>query len=262
MKVIVTGSEGFIGKALVVALEKRGVEVIGIDRKSGTEVNDYFTDPALDLSDIDVVYHLAAQTSVFNDDDEYIIKDNIRAFINVVHACKQFGTRLIYASSSTAFNVNTTSLYGLSKRFNEEYAMCYYPQATGVRLHNVYGPNPRQGTLLWCLLNQKEVKLYNGGNNTRHFTYIDDIVDGLIALEKLNHQLVNIANPRKIPVSAFAALVRLYNKVAIDKCYEQREFDNKAQMVNPEIFTLPLHYTRYEDGIEKVFRHLENEKAK
>lgn len=260
MKVVVTGSEGFIGKALVAALEKRGVDVVGIDRKSGTEAGDYFA--SADLSDVDVVYHLAAQTSVFNEDDENIIKDNIRAFVKVVLACKQYGTRLIYASSSTAFNVNTTSLYGLSKRFNEEYAMCYYPEATGVRLHNVYGPNPRQGTLLWCLLNQEEVELYYDGSIKRHFTYIDDVVDGLMAVEKFNLPLVNIVNPRSVTISDFAFSVNWSNNVKIKKNYQWREFDKKEQLVDPEIFTLPLHYTRYEDGIEKVFRHLENEKAK
>ena len=64
MKVIVTGSEGFIGKALCRTLEARGVEVIGIDRKNGIEAEDI--DKVLMLGGISCVYHLAAQTSVFN----------------------------------------------------------------------------------------------------------------------------------------------------------------------------------------------------
>lgn len=178
MKVIVTGGEGFIGKALAAMLRKRGVEVVSVDRRNGTEAGEYFA--SADLTNIDCVYHLAAQTSVFNANKSDIIHDNIETFKAVCDACARHGTKLVYASSSTAADGNTTSLYGISKRFNEEYARCYNPTATGVRFHNVYGPDPRQGTLLWCLLTQERVKLYNMGRNIRHFTYIDDILESLI----------------------------------------------------------------------------------
>lgn len=81
MKVIITGSEGFIGSALSLALQKRGIEVIGIDRKNGQEAADiakYMPD------DLDAVFHLAAQTSVFNTDLIQIRKDNIDSFMAVV----------------------------------------------------------------------------------------------------------------------------------------------------------------------------------
>lgn len=151
MKVIITGSEGFIGRALSLALKKRGIEVIGIDRKNGQEAADIAKYMPYDL---DAVFHLAAQTSVFNTDLIQIRKDNIDAFMAVVDACAKHPNKpkLVYASSSTANPPNMTSLYGITKHFAEEYARVYLPSATGVRLHNVYGPNPRQGTLLWCLI--------------------------------------------------------------------------------------------------------------
>ena len=106
---IVTGSEGFIGKALCRELVKRGVEVIGLDRKYGTEatkVCEY-----LKNEDIDCVFHLAAQTSVFNGNLEQIRKDNIDTFMRVADACNQYHVKLVYASSSTANPENTTSMY-------------------------------------------------------------------------------------------------------------------------------------------------------
>lgn len=151
MRVIITGGEGFIGKALAETLRKSGVDVVSVDRKIGIEAAEYFA-KADNLAGVDCVYHLAAQTSVFNTDKPQIIHDNIETFIAVCDACARAGVKLVYASSSTANAPNTTSLYGISKRLNEEYARCYIPQATGVRLHNVYGPNPRQGTLLWHLI--------------------------------------------------------------------------------------------------------------
>ena len=74
-RMIVTGSEGFIGKALCRELTKRGVEVIGLDRKSGTEATKVCE--LLKNGGIDCVFHLAAQTSVFNGNLEQIRKDNI-----------------------------------------------------------------------------------------------------------------------------------------------------------------------------------------
>lgn len=163
MKAIITGCEGFIGKALAANLINRGVQVISIDRRSGIEAGDYFN--SADLSGIDCVFHLAAQTSVFNRNQSDIIHDNIEAFVSVCNACRRYGVKLVYASSSTAAPGNATSLYGISKRFNEDYAQCYCPDATGVRFHNVYGPQPRQGTLLWYMFNDDRVKLYNEGRN-------------------------------------------------------------------------------------------------
>lgn len=168
MKVIVTGSEGFIGKALCQELVKRRVEVINVDRKNGIEASKVCE--LLKNGDIDCVFHLAAQTSVFNVNLEQIRKDNIDTFMRVADACNQYHVKLVYASSSTANPVNTTSMYGISKYFDEQYASIYCKTATGCRLHNVYGPTPRERTLLCFLLNEEKVSLYNSGQNIRCFT--------------------------------------------------------------------------------------------
>lgn len=129
MKVIITGGEGFIGKALAATLVKRGIEVVSIDRHNGREAGEYFANA--DLQGIDAVFHLAAQTSVFNLNKDDIIHDNISVFKVVCDACRRSGIKLVYASSSTAEQSNATSLYGISKAFNEQYAGCYNPTATG-----------------------------------------------------------------------------------------------------------------------------------
>lgn len=257
MKVVITGGEGFIGKALAAALSKRGDEVIIIDRKRGIEAKDFF-DTVPNLNEADCVYHLAAQTSVFNGNHSQIMHDNIEAFMAVCDACKRAGVKLVYASSSTANSPNTTSLYGISKRFNEDYARCYYPEATGVRLHNVYGPDPRQGTLLWHLLNDNPVRLVNGGRNVRHFTYIDDVVEGLIYAYGCNKPLINVANPEETSVYDFALAVQEYNHAEISLLTEKREFDKIAQTVDEGIFTVPLSYTPVQEGIRRVFDIIDN----
>lgn len=252
MKIIVTGGEGFIGKALVAKLRNDGAEVIVVDRRIGIEAGDYFA--STDISGINCVYHLAAQTSVFNRNKSDIIRDNIETFKTVCDTCERARVRLVYASSSTADGSNTTSLYGISKRFDEEYARCYNPQATGVRLHNVYGPDPRQGTLLWHLLNRRLVRLVNNGENIRHFTYISDVVDGLSGLIRCRRNIVNLANPEETSILKFARTVSLYNSVELELVSENRHFDNFAQEVNSSFYTLPLAYTPVEEGIKQLMR--------
>lgn len=251
MKVIITGGEGFIGKALAAALMKRGVQVVSIDRKNGIEAGDFFF--SADLSGIDCVFHLAAQTSVFNNNQSDIIHDNILTFMSVCNACKRHDVKLVYATSSTAASGNATSLYGISKRFNEDYAMCYYPSATGVRFHNVYGSHPRQGTLLWHMLNDERVRLYNEGRNVRHFTHIDDIVESLLYAWGCTRQLINAANPEEISTLHLAETVRLYKPLEIELIAEKRDFDRVSQSVDEDIFTVPLSYIPVSEGIKRIF---------
>ena len=115
-KIIVTGSEGFIGKQLCKRLNDLGYEIIPVDLKIGIDVCD------IDVKDADIVYHLAASTSVFNEDKESIIHNNIKAFIHISDECVKHGVKMIYASSSCALKCNCTSLYCITKSFNEEYA--------------------------------------------------------------------------------------------------------------------------------------------
>ncbi len=251
MKGIITGCDGFIGKALAANLINRGVQVISIDRRSGIEAGDYFN--SADLSGIDCVFHLAAQTSVFNRNQSDIIHDNIEAFVSVCNACRRYGVKLVYASSSTAAPGNATSLYGISKRFNEDYAQCYCPDATGVRFHNVYGPQPRQGTLLWYMFNDDRVKLYNEGRNVRHFTYIDDIVESLIYASESHTPLLNAVNPEALTTLQVAEIVKQYKPLEIELVRENREFDKAWQVVEKAVITVPLQYIPVSEGIKRIF---------
>lgn len=257
MKMIVTGSEVFIGKALCQELKRREVEVIGIDRRNGKDAAGIRE--IIKNSEIDCVFHLAAQTSVFNGNITQIRKDNIDTFIKVADACNQYHVKLVYASSSAAYPCNTTSMYGISKHFNEQYAAAYCRNATGVRLHNIYGSNPRKRTLLWFLLNREKVELYNYGQNIRCFTYIDDAVQGLIYAYGCHKQLINVANIQPITVKDFTEIVGLYKSIDIELVNSTREHDNFQQVVDGNVFLVPLSYTSVENGVRKIFAERRNE---
>lgn len=251
MKMIITGSKGFVGKALCQKLKKSGVDIVEIDRKIGIDASS--VPEYLKRGDIDCVFHLAAQTSVFNGNLEQIKKDNIDTFMRVADACNRYQVKLVYASSSTANPGNTTSLYGISKHFDEQYASIYCKTATGCRLHNVYGPNPRKRTLLWFLMEKEKVSLYNCGQNIRCFTYIDDIVEGLIYAIGCNRPLINICNIQPVTTMYFASLVKYYKPLEIELVNEKRDFDNLEQSVNRDIYLVPLPYTSVEDGVKRIF---------
>ncbi|WP_341936728.1 NAD-dependent epimerase [Marinimicrobium sp. C2-29] len=229
MKVLVTGTAGFIGNHLALRLLERGDEVIGVDN-----LNDYydvnvkkarlarianheaFTDVRANIEDkaaIDTIFkehkpdrvvNLAAQAGVRYSliNPQAYIDSNITGFINILEACRHFGTEhLVYASSSSVYGANTAmpfsvhnnvdhpvSLYAASKKSNElmahTYSHLFGIPTTGLRFFTVYGPWGRPDMALFIftkkILAGEPIDVFNYGNHRRDFTYIDDIVEGVI----------------------------------------------------------------------------------
>jgi UDP-glucuronate 4-epimerase len=158
----------------------------------------------LKVFDIEHVIHLAAQPGVRYsiDHPEACIENNIVAFVNVLEFCRQRQTKhLVYASSSSVYGMNTqtpyatqhnvdhpVSLYAASKKSNELMAHCYSHlfnlPTTGLRFFTVYGPWGRPDMSPWlfskAILNGQAIRLFNHGDMSRDFTYIDDIVEGVM----------------------------------------------------------------------------------
>ncbi|MCZ6731272.1 MAG: NAD-dependent epimerase [Gammaproteobacteria bacterium] len=229
MKILVTGSAGFIGAALAIRLLERGDTVLGIDNLSdyydvslketrlarvGKHLN--FTFSKLDIVDrkdletlfreneFDAVAHLAAQAGVrYSIDNPYAYIDaNLVGFGNILEGCRHSRVKhLAFASSSSVYGANTklpfsehdnvdhpVSLYAASKKANELMAHCYAHlyglPCTGLRFFTVYGPWGRPDMALFKftkgILEETPIPVFNQGNMIRDFTYIDDIVEGVI----------------------------------------------------------------------------------
>jgi UDP-glucuronate 4-epimerase len=152
------------------------------------------------------VVHLAAQAGVRHSlkaPHDYI-DSNITGFLNVLEGCRHAGTgHLIYASSSSVYGANTAmpfsvsqnvdhplSLYGASKKANElmahAYAHLFALPTTGLRFFTVYGPWGRPDMAMWlfadAILAGRPIKLFNGGDMKRDFTYIDDVATAVVKL--------------------------------------------------------------------------------
>jgi UDP-glucuronate 4-epimerase len=231
LRVLVTGSAGFIGSALTLRLLERGDVVIGIDNH-----NDYY-DPTIkearlarfnnhpnythlriDLADRQAiedcfsthkperVVNLAAQAGVRYSIDNPLayINSNIVGFAHILEGCRHHGVEhLVYASSSSVYGANTTmpfsihqnvdhplSLYAASKKSNElmahTYSHLYKLPTTGLRFFTVYGPWGRPDMALFkftkAIIAGEPIQVFNYGKHRRDFTYIDDIVEGVIRI--------------------------------------------------------------------------------
>jgi UDP-glucuronate 4-epimerase len=229
MKILVTGSAGFIGSMLCIELLKRGDKIVGIDNH-----NDYYDTKIKDdrvnllkkfenykhlkidltdnksLSEIFKIYkfqkvvNLAAQAGVRYSIENPIayINSNIVGFAHVLENCRHNKIEhLVYASTSSVYGANTKmpfsehhsvnhplSVYAASKISNElmahSYSYLYKLPTTGLRFFTVYGPWGRPDMALFkftkAIIEGKSIDVFNNGNHTRDFTYIDDIVRGVI----------------------------------------------------------------------------------
>jgi len=156
--------------------------------------------------EFDMVVHLAAQAGVrysLTNPHSYV-DSNLKGFVNVLEGCRHYhAEHLIFASSSSVYGANTAmpfsvhqnvdhpvSLYAATKKANElmahSYAHLYGVPCTGLRFFTVYGPWGRPDMALFlftkAILEGKPIEIFNHGKMRRDFTYIDDIVDGVMQI--------------------------------------------------------------------------------
>ena len=151
------------------------------------------------------VVHLAAQAGVRYSiqNPEVYVQSNVTGFLNVIEGCRHHGVEhLVYASTSSVYGANTEmpfteqqnvdhplSLYAATKKANElmahSYSSLYGLPTTGLRLFTVYGPWGRPDMALFLftrkILAGETIDVFHGGRHQRDFTYIDDIVSGVVA---------------------------------------------------------------------------------
>ena len=253
MKILVTGSAGFIGFHAAQEFLRRGWDVVGADnfcdyysvrlkRDRAAVLAAEWKAPRYELREIDicdlealraafadvapdVVLHLAAQPGVrYSISHPFVYqKTNVEGFLNILECCRHAPKmpKLVFASSSSVYGGNTkmpfeegdkvdtpVSLYAATKKANElmahTYAHLYGLQAIGLRFFTVYGawyrPDMALSLFADAMLHGRPVKVFNNGNMLRDFTYVGDIVDGIVrVVEATNlpsYDIFNIGNHR------------------------------------------------------------------
>lgn len=168
MRVLVTGSEGFIGKHLVAALLARGDEVVGIDRANGTDIL------RCDLPDADRVFHLAAQTDAYSRD---AMGDAMTNIIGSLRIFERYGSKVTFASSAM---VNyPQNFYAVGKSAAEHYARLF--GAGIVRFCNITGHGGH--SVMEKFAAADELTIYGTGEQRRHYADVSEAVRALIDCE-------------------------------------------------------------------------------
>lgn len=328
MKILVTGSAGFIGFHLVKALLKRGDQVMGIDN-----LNDYY-DPSLkqdrlqdlelfveahelqreyrfqvmDLANreqiaglfadnqFDAVVNLAAQAGVRYsiDNPAAYVDANLVGFANILEGCRNSKIKhLVYASSSSVYGMNTKqpfstddpvdypiSLYAATKKSNElmahSYSHLFDIPMTGLRFFTVYGPWGRPDMAYFkftkAILADQPIDVYNHGDMIRDFTYIDDIVEGVVRVidrppepqiseittAKAPFKIYNIGNNQPIKLRRFiTALETSCGKKAVENLLPMQAGDVPLTYADIDPLMQDFGFkpdTEIEEGIEQFMQ--------
>ena len=324
MRILVTGTAGFIGSALAFRLLVDGHAVQGIDNH-----NNYY-DPTLKQARVDrllnynnyshlrsdlksreemdrafqdfkpdAVVNLAAQAGVRYsiENPSAYIDSNIAGFLNILEACRRSNVgHLVYASSSSVYGANQSvpfathhhvdhplSLYAATKRSNELMAHVYSNlfdlPTTGLRFFTVYGPWGRPDMALFkfteSILKGRPIQLFNHGQHSRDFTYIDDVVECLtrvLARKSTPNQswvgkqpdpatsfcpwrVYNIGSSKQIDLIAYVrAIEAALGREAIIERLPMQPGDVLETLADIRDFAEDFEYrpqTPVEDGIEK-----------
>lgn len=296
-KILITGSNGFIGSFLTARLlnDYENIEIIGVDN-----MNDYydvrlkkqrledldnlkknytfiegdisdkqFIDELFEKNHFDIVVNLAAQAGVRYslENPEAYIRANMIGFFNILEAVRNHPVEhLIYASSSSVYGGNEkvpfstedkvdhpVSLYAATKKSNELMAYTYTHlfgmKTTGLRFFTVYGPKGRPDMAYFSftnrLLNNEKIKIFNYGKCERDFTYVDDIVEGIIRVmdqgPKEDYNLYNIGNshPENLMDFVYTLADRL---IANGLLPEDFNIDEHLELVEMQPGDVPVTY--------------------
>jgi len=289
MKVLVTGSAGFIGSSLVVRLlqSESSVQVFGLDslnnlydkhlvdfrmnliesEASRHPGNDWhfikgditrkdFLEELFEKEKFDIVVNFAAQAGVRYsiDNPGAFIENNIIGFYNILEACRHNPVgNLVFASSSSVYGEtsetpfsesdrtdNPVSLYAATKKSDEllahAYSKLYGIPCTGLRFFTVYGPAGRPDMAYFSftdkLVKGEKIKLFNYGNCLRDFTYIDDIVEGIMRVvgKPQSYAIYNIGASRPEKMMDFITILK-EELVAADVLPEKFDIDSHIELL-------------------------------
>ena len=254
----------------------------------------------------EIVFNLAAQAGVRYSIEKPMefINTNVKGFINILEACKSYKIEhLVYASSSSVYGGNMqlpyseknsvdhpVSIYAASKKTNElmahTYSHLYSLPCTGLRFFTVYGPwgRPDMSYFLFTksIINGEKINIFNHGNMSRDFTYIDDICESLVRVmnkipacekgfDKKNllidsslapHKIFNIGNSNSIKLMEFIEIIENeLGQKALKNLLPMQPGDVQSTLADTSLLEDWINYrpsTKIKDGIKKFVNWYKN----
>lgn len=301
--ILVTGAAGFVGHHVMMKLPNAiGVDSfnnyydVSLKYKradiSGRVINGNVCDAKLIKSiieryNIKKVIHMAAQAGVRYslENPQAYVKSNVECFVQLLEVLKNTNVPLIYASSSSVYGKNTkvpfsetdpviqpASLYAATKRENELLAHVYYnlykQKSIGLRFFTVYGPMGRPDMAYFSftknIMEGKPINVFNHGKVSRDFTYIDDIVEGILGCTKIDftYEIMNLGRGQPHTVGQFIEFIeKATGKKAIKKMMPMAKGDVLITYANVSKASRLVNYNpqvTLEDGIRKFVKWYSN----
>jgi ADP-L-glycero-D-manno-heptose 6-epimerase len=287
--IVVTGSEGFIGKNLIVELKRQGNNVIGLDTKVES-LNSIYAWLTTHAKEIDCIYHLGAITDTMEMSETLFNKFNLTASIFIWNLCTKNCIPLIYASSAATYgdgklgfddekdisNLYPLNPYGWSKQQFDVWIKTVRkkpPYWYGLKFFNVYGHGEehkgKMASTIFQFFNQATtngrinlfksyVLEYNNGEQLRDFIYVDDVVNVCIHLIQ-NKPTSGIYNVGTGKARSFNDLARaVFNSLGIPENISYIDTPIKIRDKYQYFTEAETNKLRYSGGYTKMFHELEN----
>ena len=250
MKILVTGSEGFLGKILSKKLLLEGHEIIPYDISLGKDILD-FKQLYEDMSNCDVCIHLAAIADLYiaEVNPELTLKINVKATEKLIQFANELDVRILFSSTVCAYGNNgedictessplaPTEIYAKSKVEAEKMFYNDLEKHSILRLATFYGPNMRESlavsVFINSILNGKEIRIHGNGLQTRCYTHVEDICSGIITvLNSKTNGIFNISTEEETSVNE---LVNLISKITGNEIKTTYVNDRFGQIVRSKI---------------------------
>ena len=266
MKILVTGSSGFVGKHLVKLLSKKH-DVVKYDL---VENQDILEESKLlkKMEDVDIVVNLAAFISApesWEKPKEYIINNSIGT-LSVVKTAIKAGIKRMIHFSSAAVKTKPLTPYAVSKRMSEDILDLYKDKIkiTIVRPENIYGTGQKTAygyvinNFINAIKNNLAVKIYGDGKQIRDFIYVEDVVSVVdkIIENDIYGKTISVGLGKGVSINNLSKIIaKILNKEISIEYLEKRDEPRVSfsdTKVLKSIGILPNNFTRLEDGIKKL----------
>ena len=298
-RIIVTGGAGFIGSAVVWRLNDMGRDdILVVDRMDETDkwknlaplkFADYieavdFLDVIDDLDDVEAVLHLGACSSTTERDADFMIRNNYQYTKELAEWSVANDVRFIYASSAATYGdgsagmedgteslhrLRPLNVYGYSKHLFDLYAARseMFDRVVGLKYFNVFGPrqdpsSPYSGVIslfISALCDGRQPKIYGDGEHTRDFTFVANVVDGVLKAchaPKASGEVINVATGGRISLNHLFTTVRDFVGAKVEPIYaDPRAGDVKDSQADISKAKALLGYTpivSFEDGLKQT----------
>ncbi|KAF6245787.1 NAD-dependent epimerase/dehydratase family protein [Nitrosopumilus sp. b2] len=259
MTIIILGSSGFLGRALISKLELKKIKFKGmVKQKNKIKRKYFFGDITKEnflekhISDNDIIINLIGQN---NKDTSKLFEQNVKGAFNLLNSIiKKKNIKVIFASTIMLYNenvknpskesdtINPTTNYQIVKALTENiyhfYSKIFGIDVTVLRFSNVYGPNKKTGIISNCLKSikkNKPITIDHNGNQVRDFLYIDDAIESIIksiSSHTKGYNLLNISSGTGIQIKKIIGMIEDVSKKKIPVNFTSEKFDKKNLVAN------------------------------